>query len=119
MDPITEINIELKNYEDYYYSLTTSLVKKYIITKNFNENEPKPLINTMIERWVVVGTDRIYPVNDDFCTCYSFILDNLKKINICKHIKLLKEAKISKNYNSFLVSFSEYEFFRNEWLKER
>ncbi|OLS24896.1 MAG: hypothetical protein HeimC3_17720 [Candidatus Heimdallarchaeota archaeon LC_3] len=119
LDTTPEINVELNTFEDFFSPLTESLVKKYIITRNSSDDENKSAIDNVIERWVVVGTERIYYVGDDFCTCYSFILDNLKKINICKHIKLCNEAKVSKRYNSFFISFSEYEFFRNEWLKEK
>ncbi len=119
MDKISEINVEYETYDDYFSPVTDSLVKRYIIKRNSSNNENKSTNDNVIERWIVVGTDRNYYVNDDFCTCYSFILDNLKKINICKHIKQFKEAKLSKRYNSFYLSFPEYEIFRNEWLKEK
>jgi predicted nucleic acid-binding Zn finger protein len=104
---------------DIFTAVSPHSVKKYIIKGKSSNNDGNLENDPEIERWIIVGTDKNYIVKDDFCTCYSFILDNLKKNNICKHIKLLKESQKSKQYDSFIISFSEYEIYRDEWLKEK
>ena len=112
-----------KSPEKFFSPLSKSSVKKYIVFHEENEhddlNEDKTdhFGGNSFERWVVVGTDSTYIVSEDFCSCYSFILDNLKKINQCKHITMLLEAKQSKNYDTFQISTEEYERIRSEWLK--
>lgn len=105
--------------QDIFSSVSPYSVKKYIIKGQSFEKENLQEKSIEIERWIVVGTDKNYLVNSDFCTCYSFILDNLKKINICKHIKLLEESKRLKRYDSFNISFKEYEKYRDEMLNEK
>ena len=107
------------NNQDIFSSVSPYSVKKYVIKAQSIEKENHGEKSTEIERWVVVGTDKNYIVNNDFCTCYSFILDNLKKISICKHIKLLEESKRLKRYDSFKISFKEYEKYRDEMLNEK
>ncbi|MHA1982986.1 MAG: hypothetical protein ACW967_01450 [Candidatus Hodarchaeales archaeon] len=103
------------NNTDLFTPVSPHSVKKYNIKRSQGNIED----DSEIERWVVVGSDKVYMVKDDFCTCYSFILDNLKKISLCKHIKTFNVAKKLKQYDSFNISFSEYEKFRDEWLKDK
>ena len=96
---------------NFFAPVSNRTVKKYIIT-NFTSRK-----TSEIERWIVVGSDKNYLVNDNFCTCYSFILDNLKKMDTCKHIKSLEYAKSSQEFDIFTITIDEYQLFRSEWIK--
>ncbi|MHA2297861.1 MAG: hypothetical protein ACXADA_17660 [Candidatus Hodarchaeales archaeon] len=76
-------------------------VKKYVLNPSGSE------------RWVVVGKNRDYLVSDDFCSCIDFLLHLGKS---CKHIDEMNQAKKSGDYETFNLSFEEYEPLRKEFL---
>lgn len=64
-------------------------------------------------RWVVVGKNRDYIVSDNFCSCKSFLLHLGEP---CKHITAMKEAKINGEFDSFELTFEEYDPIRKEFI---
>lgn len=68
---------------------------------------------TNIVRWFVIGSGREYFVNLNSCSCKSFQLKISKKeYNDCKHIKLIKDAIISNEFDLYEISIQEYQNIR-------
>ncbi|MHA1167219.1 MAG: SWIM zinc finger family protein [Candidatus Hodarchaeales archaeon] len=64
-------------------------------------------------RWVVVGKNRDYIVSDDYCSCKNFLLHIGDE---CKHIRAMKEARKNGDYDTFELTFEEYDPIRKEFL---
>lgn len=81
-------------------------VKKYVI---------KP---GNIVRWLVVGKNREYLLNEYSCTCKSFQMQLSKKtfFYTCKHQTTLKNATTTGMFDSFEISIPEYQQLREFFL---
>jgi hypothetical protein len=69
------------------------------------------------------STDLFTPVSPHSVKKYNIKrIQNNKEDNSeieSKHIKAYNDAKELKQYDSFNISFLEYEKFRDEWLKDK
>ena len=78
------------------------LVKKYLI-------KPGKTV-----RWLIVGKNREYLLNQYSCTCKSFQMElSRKTFRLCKHQKELIKATESGEYDSFAITIPEYQNLRN------
>ena len=64
-------------------------------------------------RWLIVGNNREYFLNEYSCPCKSFqLLVSKKSYGECKHIIQLRKSIVSGNYDSIDISIPEYQKLR-------
>ena len=81
-------------------------VKKYIVVPGDKE------------RWLVIGKTREYFITNNSCSCKSFQLIVSRRENtICKHLEEMKLAKVSNEYDTYVISIPEYQNLRRYLLQ--